>query len=299
MSKRHWALLAALGAAIIYGLNHTIAKGVMPLYVKPFGFIFLRVTGAMILFWICSIFTPKEKIAKKDWLRLFGCAVGGMSLNMLAFFKGLSLSTPVYSSVLSTITPILVLILSAFLLNEKLTLKKGAGIFFGFAGTLVLILIGSENTNEAPNVFLGNILFIFNACIFGVYLILVKPLTAKYHTVTIMKWLFLIGFIINLPVTYGEFSEIDWVHMPFDGWWKICFVVIGTTFLVYLLNVYALRQLLPSTIGSFIYLQPLIAIIYAVATGYGVLTTSKIIGALLVFFGVYLVTQKPKAVKAP
>ncbi|GLB48010.1 DMT family transporter [Neptunitalea lumnitzerae] len=294
MNKRTLAILAATGAAVIYGLNHTIAKGVMPKYVQPFGFIFLRVTGAMILFWLVSLFTPKERIQRSDWWRLLGCAVGGMSLNMLAFFKGLSYSTPVYSSVLSTITPILVFILSSFLIDEKMTLRKGLGILLGFGGALVLVLMGNETRADAPNIFLGNLLFIFNACIFGVYLILVKPLTQKYSTITLMKYLFLIGFVINLPVTYGEFLEIDWQNMPFEGWWKICFVVIGTTFFTYLLNVYAMRQLAASTIGAFIYLQPLIAIVYAVSTGYGTLSLDKITGAALVFSGVYLVTQKKK-----
>ncbi|SFU69095.1 Permease of the drug/metabolite transporter (DMT) superfamily [Pustulibacterium marinum] len=294
MDKRTLAILAAIGAAVIYGLNHTIAKGVMPAFVKPFGFIFLRVTGAMLLFWLASFFVPKEKIMKKDIPRMFVTAMCGMSINMLSFFKGLSLSTPIYSSILSTITPILVLVLSAILIGEKLTLRKGTGIFIGFAGALVLILIGNETRSDAPNIFLGNLLFILNACVFGIYLILVKPLTAKYSTITLMKWLFLMAFIVNLPITYGEFSEISWSTMPFEGWWKIAFVVIGTTFMTYLLNVYALKTLAASTISSFIYLQPLIAIIYAISTGYGTLSPSKIAGGLLVFLGVYLVTKKPK-----
>ncbi|GLB53387.1 multidrug transporter [Neptunitalea chrysea] len=296
MNKRTLAILAATGAAVIYGLNHTIAKVVMPTYVKPFGFIFLRVTGAMILFWLVGLFAPKERIQRTDWLRLLGCALGGMSLNMLAFFKGLSYSTPVYSSVLSTITPILVFILSAFLIGEKMTFKKGLGIALGFAGTLVLILMENEIRADAPNVLTGNLLFIFNSCIFGVYLILVKPLTQKYSTITLMKYLFLVGFIINLPITYSEFTEINWSELPFDAWWRIAFVIIGTTFLTYLLNVYAMRELAASTISAFIYLQPLIAIVYAVSTGYGTLSTVKITGAALVFSGVYLVTQKKKQV---
>lgn len=293
MSKRSVAIVAAIGAAVIYGLNHTIAKGVMPTYVKPFGFIFLRVTGAMILFWLISPFAPKEKIDIKDLPRMVGSAIGGMSINMLAFFKGLSYSTPVYSSVLSTITPILVFVLSSFLINEKMSFKRGIGIALGFAGTLVLILLENETREDAPNIFLGNMLFILNACVFGIYMMLIKPLTAKYHTITLMKWLFLIAFVINLPITYGEFSEVDWVHMPFEGWWKICFVIVGTTFLTYLLNVYAMKQLAASTIGSFIYLQPVIAIITALLTGYGTLSVVKVIGAGLIFSGVYLVTRKP------
>ncbi|MEO0527666.1 MAG: DMT family transporter, partial [Bacteroidota bacterium] len=181
MSKRTLALLAALGATTIYGLNHTIAKGVMPTYVQPFGFIFIRVTGAALLFWCISFFGPKEKIERKDWGRILLCSILGMVVNMLAFFKGLALSTPINSSVLVTITPIIVVVLSAFLIKEKITLQKGLGILLGFIGALALILFGAEIRSDAPNIPLGNALFILNATAFGTYLILAKKLIEKYH----------------------------------------------------------------------------------------------------------------------
>ena len=129
MNNRLLAFLAAFGATTIYGLNHTIAKVVMPFYIGPFGFIMLRVLGAGILFWTVSIFVPKEKIERKDYLRIFGAAFLGMCINMLMFFKGLQLSTPINSGVIVTLTPIKILILSAFFLKEKLTTLKFLGIF--------------------------------------------------------------------------------------------------------------------------------------------------------------------------
>ena len=294
MNSRLLAILAAIGAGTIYGINHTVAKGLMPVYIQPFGFILLRVTGAAILFWLISPLGPKEKIATSDWPRLLGCAVLGMCINMLFFFKGLNLTTPINSSVITTITPIIVLVLAAILIKEKITLLKTAGIITGLAGALGLILFSSSEVRNASNIPLGNFLVLINATSYGLYLILVKPLTSKYHPVTLMKWLFTMAVIINLPFTLKEFTQVEWSSLPTDAIFGMSFVVVGTTFLTYLLNVYALRQLSASTISAFVYLQPLIAIIYAVSTGADSLNMLKIVAALLVFAGVYMVTRKPK-----
>ena len=294
MDKRTVAFLASLGASLIYEINHTLAKGIMPTYIKPFGFIFLRVIGASALFWFASIWAPQQKIDRSDWLRILGCAFFGMMINMLAFFKGLQLSTPINSSVMITIAPIMVFILSAIVLREKITLIRTIGILLGFSGALGLILFGSETRQDAPNIPLGNVLFVVNAATYALYLVLVKPLTTKYHSFTLMKWLFLIGVIINLPFTISEFTDVAWTTLPYHVIWKMLFVVVGTTFLTYLLNVFALKTLKASTIGAFIYLQPLLAISFAMAMGADSLNVVKIISALLVFLGVYLVTKKPK-----
>lgn len=294
MNKRLLAILAATGASTIYGINHTVAKGLMPVYIEPFGFILLRVLGAAILFWILSFWGPKEKIATSDWPRILGCTIFGMVINMLLFFKGLSLTTPINSSVIITISPILVLILAAVLIKERITVLKTAGIFTGLAGAIALVLFSKETTSNAPNIPLGNILVIINALSYGLYLILVKPLTAKYHPITLMKWLFLFAVIINLPITIKEFMEVEWTTLPSHAILRMGFVVVGTTFLTYLLNVFALKELSAATISAFIYLQPLIAIIYAITTGADSLNLIKVSAALLVFAGVYMVTRKPK-----
>lgn len=286
--------MAAIGATIIYGINHTIAKGVMPTYVKPFGFIFIRVTGAAILFWGISLFGPKEKIAHKDWLRVLVCAILGMVINMLAFFKGLDLSTPINSAVLVTITPIIVVVLSALLIKEKITFLKGSGVLLGFIGALALVLFGAEIRQDAPNIPLGNALFVLNATSYGAYLIVAKSLIEKYHPFTLMKWLFTIAVIINLPITFSEFREIQWSQMPLNVYGVIAFVVIGTTFLTYLFNIYALKQLKASTLGAFVYIQPLIGILFALITGKDYLTLIKTLAIGLVLMGVYLATKKSK-----
>lgn len=292
MSKRTLAIFAALGATTIYGLNHTIAKGVMPDYIQPYGLVLLRVIGASILFWLFSFFGPKEKIEKKDYGRLLLCAILGMGFNMLSFFKGLALSTPINSAVIITITPIFVLILSIFLIKEKITTRKIVGVIIGLTGALGLILFGHEVRQDAPNIALGNFYLLLNTLFFGGYLIVAKTLTSKYHPFTFMKWLFALGILICLPFGYQELTVVDWAALPFEAIWKIVFVILGTTFCTYLFNIFALSQLKASTLSTFIYVQPLIGIIYAVITDQDQLTTIKILAACLVLLGVYLASRK-------
>ncbi len=291
-NQRIFALLAATTASTIYGINHTIAKGLMPDVIKPFGFILLRVFGAAVIFWIISLFFPSEKVERRDWFRFVICAFFGMVLNMLAFFKGLSLSTPINSSVIITISPVLLLVLSAFILKERITWVKSLGIFLGLGGALVLILFSLKEQPNAPNIPFGNLLFIVNATSYSIYLILVKPLVPKYSAITLMKFLFLFAFLINLPIGISEFTQVQWNSLPIDAIWKLGFVVLCTTVMTYLLNIYALKQLSPSTIGAFIYLQPVIAVIFAVIVGVDSLTPLRIGAATLIFLGVYLSTIK-------
>lgn len=296
MSKRNLAFMAAFGASFIYGINHTLAKDLMPTYIQAYGFIMLRVLGAAVLFWITSLFVPTQKIDRKDWWRIILCAITGMTINMLMFFKGLELSTPINSSVVITLSPVLLLILSAIFLKEKITWLKGSGIAIGLVGALILILFGAKTQNNAPNIALGNVLFIINATVYSIYLILVKPLTAKYSSITLMKWFFLIAVFTNAPVALPEFLEVQWSQLPAHVIGVMIFVVVGTTYLTYLFNVFALRTLRPSTIGAFIYLQPLIATVVAIVLGADSLTVIRVIAASLIFLGVYLTTKRQKTV---
>ena len=211
----------------------------MPEYVGAFGFIFIRTAGATLLFWMLSLFLPKEKIKREDYFRLFLAALMGMCINMLSFFKGLELSTPVNSGIFATTNPIIILLLSYVFLGEKIGMRKFLGITMGFAGALMLVLYGTQNTSNAPNVLMGNVLFMTNSVFFSGFIIVVKPLSEKYNVVTIMKWLFLIGFVLTFPVTVREYNEVDWPNMPLDVLCRVAFVVLGTTFSTYLLNLYA------------------------------------------------------------
>jgi drug/metabolite transporter (DMT)-like permease len=293
MSKRNLGLLAAFGATLIYGFNHTIAKNVMPIYIEPFGFVLLRVLGAAILFWFLSIFFKNQKIDKKDWPRIILCSFLGMVINMLAFIKGLQLSTPINSSVLITIVPILVFSFSAIILKEKVSLMKIFGISAGFIGALILILYSPLSGFNAPNIPMGNLLFVLNSATYGLYLIFVKPLVEKYNIITLFRWLFLFGFLMNFPITINEFIEVQWSSLPiYDAILPMIYVVVGTTFSTYLLNAYALTKLKASTVSSFIYLQPIVGIVYALTTKNDALTLTNVVGMLLIFLGIYLVTKK-------
>ena len=293
MSNRSLGFLAAFGATLIYGLNHTVAKNVMPVYIGPYAFILLRVIGASLLFWTVSLFVKSEKIDKKDWPRIILCSFLGMVINMLAFFKGLELSTPVNSSVMITLSPIVVFIFSAILLKEKIQSIKAFGITSGFVGALILVLYTSKTGENAPNIPLGNFLFIVNSFAYGLYLVLVKPLISKYNIITLLKWLFLLGVIMNFPVTISQFLEVEWTSLPLkEAVIPMVFVVVGTTFFTYLFNAYALTKLTASSLSSFIYLQPIVGIIFAISTKSDSLSLVSLAGMILIFIGIYLVTKR-------
>ncbi len=293
MSNRSLGFLAAFGATLIYGLNHTVAKNVMPVYIGPYAFILLRVIGASLLFWTVSLFVKSEKIDKKDWPRIILCSFLGMVINMLAFFKGLELSTPVNSSVMITLSPIVVFIFSAILLKEKIQSIKAFGITSGFVGALILVLYTAKTGENAPNIPLGNFLFIVNSFAYGLYLVLVKPLISKYNIITLLKWLFLLGVIMNFPVTISQFLEVEWTSLPLkEAIIPMVFVVVGTTFFTYLFNAYALTKLTASSLSSFIYLQPIVGIIFAISTKSDSLSLISLAGMILIFIGIYLVTKR-------
>ena len=291
MSKRFWALLAATLVSIIYGVTFTIAKDVMPKYVQPFGFITLRVGGSMILFWLFAPFFSTEKIEKADFPRIIAAAFFGVALNMLTFFKGLSYTSPIMGAVLMVTTPMIVLVLSAILMKERMKKQKVFGLILGLIGTVFLILYGKSVIN-ASNATLGNILVFINAVSYGFYLIIVKKLMDKYNAFAFVKWIYTFGFLMVLPFGWSEFQAVDYANLPTDIIWKIGFVVIFSTFLTYLLNLVSMRELKPTTVAVFIYLQPLFATIFAISLGKDDLGWVKIISAVLIFTGVYLVTQK-------
>ena len=300
MSKRVWALIAAMMVSLIYGVSFTVAKDVMPFFIKPFGFILLRVTGATLLFWIVSfgfkLFhfknkIPNDKVKLQDFPRIIVAAFFGVALNMLTFFKGLSFTTPISAAVIMVTTPIIVLILSAIIIREKIKLQKVLGILLGLFGTGFLILYGKSMGNTT-NASLGNLLVFINAVSYAFYLIVVKKLMDKYNAFTFVKWIYTFGLLMVLPFGWNEFREIQWATIPVNILWEIGFVVVFTTFFTYLLNLISMRELKPTTVAVFIYLQPLFATVFAISLGKDELTLVKIVSAILIFVGVFLVTQK-------
>lgn len=291
MSKRNLALIGATLVSIIYGVTFTIAKDVMPAYIDAYGFILLRVGGSVLLFWLAWLFMPKEKIDWNDFPRIIAAAFFGVAFNMLTFFKGLSLTSPISAAVIMVSTPMIVLTLSAIIMKERMQKRKVFGIVLGLIGTAFLILYG-KSIGNATNAGLGNFLVLVNAISYGFYLIVVKKLMDKYNAFTFVKWIYLFGFLMVLPFGWNEFQAVNWVTVPEAIGWKIGFVVIFSTFLTYLLNLLSMKELKPTTVAVFIYLQPFFATVFAIGLGKDELSLVKIGSALLIFTGVYLVTMK-------
>lgn len=297
LSKNNFAFVAAFLVQVFYGVTFTFANDVIDGgYIKPYGFILLRLLGATTLFWLFGFFAPKEKVAIRDYFIFIAAAFFGVALNMLTFFKGLSYTTPIHASVIMVVVPILVLIMSALILKEKVTSLKVVGVVFGLSGALVLTLYG-KSTVATDNILLGNLLVFINAVSYSVYIIIIKQLTSKYHPFTFIKWLFLFGLIMVIPFGYTELSSVQWVTFEPYTYFSVGFVILAATFGTYILNPLALRQLKASTVSTFLYLQPVIAGIFAILMGSDTLNTTKLIAAVLIFIGVYLVSKPVKVPK--
>ena len=258
---------------------------------NPLDLFSFGVGGSVFLFWLVSFFGQKEKIALVDFSRIVAAAFFGVAFNMLTFFKGLSYTSPIMGAVLMVTTPMIVLILSAIIMKERMKKRKIFGIVLGLAGTISLILYGKSLIN-APNEMLGNLLVFVNAVSYGFYLIIVKKLMDKYNAFTFVKWIYTFGFLMVIPFGWSEFDAVNWAIIPTDIYWKIGFVVVFSTFLTYLLNLVSMRELKPTTVAVFIYLQPLFATVFAISLGKDDLSWIKIGSAILIFTGVYLVTKK-------
>ncbi len=294
MSKKSFAFLAAFLVQVFYGVTYTFANDVIDRnYIQPYGFILLRIMGATVLFWLVGLFMPKEKIASKDYLTFIVAAFFGVTLNMLTFFKGLSYTTPINASVIMVVVPIVVLLLSSFLLKEKVTNIKILGIITGLVGAIVLTVYG-KSSQENDNILLGNFLVFINAISYSIYIIIVKKLTDKYHPFTFIKWLFLFGLIMVFPFGFSELQAVNWTSFNNYTYFSVAFVIVAATFGTYILNPLALRQLKASTVSTFLYLQPVIATIFAVSMGSDSFNTVKLIAAVLIFIGVYLVSKPNK-----
>ena len=292
MKNRYLALIALVLVQLFYGVTFTFANDVIGGgHIMPFGFIVLRVSFAGALFWLLSLITSSKKIDTKDFPKLIKAAFFGVALNMLTFFKGLQYTTPINGSVIMMTVPIIVLILSTILLNEKINKTKVFGISLGLFGALILSLYG-QRTESGNNILLGNFLIFINAASYSYYLILIKKLTNKYHPFDFIKWLFLFGSLMVLPFGFYELTLVDWISLPAYIWFSIVFVIVFATFGTYILNPLALTNLKATTVSTFLYLQPIFAGIFAILMGSDRLDSIKVSAALLIFIGVYLVSKK-------
>lgn len=298
MSKRNIALLAVFSTAIFYGITYSVAKDVMPTYVSPFALVWIRIAAATVLFWITSWVMKAPKMEKKDFPYVALLALLAIVINILSFFKGLSLTTPINASVIMVTTPILVFIFSLFLLKEKLQWTKGLGVVIGLLGAYFLTTTGKTSTISAKNIPLGNALVFINAMGYGLYLILAKKMIKKYHPITFVKWLYTFGIIILTPIVFNEVLDINWQKMPFNIYMSILYVIVFATYFNFLFNLYGLQHLKPTTVSAFIYTQPVLASLFALCLGTDELSWTKVICSLVIFTGVYLVSYNPKESKS-
>ena len=288
MTKSTKVHLSLFLVSLIYAATFSIAKEVMPYYIKPMGLITIRVWGAISLLWVTHFLFVKESIyGKKDFLMLLKCAVFGVAANMLLFFKGLAITTPINAAILMVTTPLFVAFFSFFLLNEQATKLKVIGLCFGVFGAILLLLGPSLSFNSST--LWGDVMVMTNAIIYAYYLIIAKPLLHKYSPLTVIKWTFFFGGLLVIPFGFTELKEVKWQAIPNSIWSAIIFLIIGATYITYVLNAWALRNANATLVGAYIYLQPVLATIIAVSIGKDSLTLPKVLFSLLIFIGVYLV----------
>src|SRR5574343_82459 len=276
--------LALFTVSLIYGATFTIAKQVMPHYVQPFAFILLRVSVSAICIFIFHSLFIKQKISDwKDIRQLCISALFGVAFNMLLFFKGLSITTPINGSVLMMNTPIFVVVFATLYLKDALSLQKVIGILIAAFGDI--LLMGGAGFNFSSETVWGDVMVSANAIIYAFYLVYAKSLMHKYHPLTVTMWSFVFGWFVVLPFGYSEFLQIDFASFTPKIWLFVGFVTVGSTFLTYVLNAYALRNASSSLVGSYIYLQPVLATLIAILSGKDLLTLEKLGYILIIFTG--------------
>lgn len=291
------AHLSLFSAQVIYALNYSIAKGLMPDHIGPFALVFCRIAGACLLFWSISLLTPAEKLEKGDLRKMALLAVFGVAVNQIFFIWGLDNTQPINSAIIMISNPIVVVVFTMIVLKEKITIYKVSGLSLGILGAVSLLLFKSKGgLSFGSDTITGDLMTLVNSFSWAVFVVMAKPYMIKYKTVTVMKWIFLFGLLYVTPVGMYDFMNTGWHTFNSDTWFALSFVVIATTFLAYLLNTYALKALSPSVVSTYIYLQPFLATIFAVYFGKDELTPVKIIAAACIMSGVYLVSKKTKAV---
>ncbi|MEJ2003851.1 MAG: DMT family transporter [Cyclobacteriaceae bacterium] len=289
MNRQLWVHLTLLFVAMLYGGNYTIAKYALPEYIKPVAFISVRLLSGTFLFWAIDSVGKRSRVSRSDHWLLFRCGLFGAALNQLLFFEGLSLTTPIHASIMMTMSPIAVILIASLMGRELLTRIKVIGALIGFTGAVLLLSRHGLSLEEGT--FSGDLLILLNGTSYAIYLILVKPLTHKYPPFTILKWIFLYGALIAVPFGIPQLTEVNWSGLPTSAWISIGYVVFATTFLVYLLNAWALQYVNSSVVGIYIYLQPVFATIVALLLGQDKLDLPTVLFASIIMLGVYLVSK--------
>jgi hypothetical protein len=283
-------------ANILFGASMPVFKYLLTADVPPEAITIMRAIFACMMFWLVSFFMPKEKVLPKDLCLLFVCALCGVGINQWLFVIGLKNSSPVNASIIATAVPIFVLLLAALVLKEPITAKKSLGVFLGVSGGLLLVF-NSTQTTSGTNSLWGDMLMLLNQLMYSVYLVLSKPLSRRYSSVIMMKWMFLFSTLALAPFCLQYMQYVPMFHREtfnVSQLYALLYLLFGATFVSFMLIPMALKQIRPTTVSMYNYVQPIIASAIAVAVGQDTFSMQKLLSAALVFVGVYLVTQSKK-----
>jgi drug/metabolite transporter (DMT)-like permease len=278
---------------VLFAVNISISKSLIPAGMAPEALTLLRILFATAMFWLSSLFVKREKIPLKDLGLLFICACAGIAFNQSLFMAGLNLTSPVDTSIIATAGPIYVMLLAALILKEPITKQKVFGVMLGVAGG-VLVILSSTHSGDRNSSLNGDMLIVTSNLLYSIYMVISRPLSQRYSAVSIMKWMFLFSTLMLTPFMYRDVLDASAFHHAAIKWeeiFRIVFVLVGGTFVPYLLIPMSLKRLRPTTVSMYSYIQPIVASMLAVMVGQGNFTVEKLFAALLVFTGVYLVTM--------
>ncbi|MDR2533845.1 MAG: DMT family transporter [Tannerellaceae bacterium] len=281
-------------ANILFAINLPVSKYLIPSHVTPEALTLMRSVFACAMFWLVSLFTEREKMERKDMGLLLLCAFCGITLNTSLFMAGLNLTSPVDASIISTAGPVYVMILAAIILKEPITWQKAAGVAMGVAGALLMILTAAQAGNNGSDGMSGAVRIVLSNLLYSVYVVLSRPLSRKYSAITIMKWMFLFSTVMLAPFMYKGVLNApvfgSGIAHPADLG-ALFYVLMFATFIPYTLIPMSLRRLRPTTVSMYNYIQPIVASLIAMLIGQGSFTVWKAAATVLVFVGVYMVTQ--------
>ncbi len=289
MNQKWIGHLAVLTVYIIFGINPNCSKAVVPEYITPEAYTALRLAVGAAGFWLISLFTPREKVEKRDmWMILLGAV--NLYGTLWAFAEAMRYISPTYVSLISAMSPLLVMLMAAVFLKEPISTRKATGVFFGIAGALMMILFSLHGDAHYSNI--GALLCFVNIIFYASYLLLTRSISPKYSPVTMMKWMFLFSFIMSLPLAIPTVKDSPLLlgNAPAMAYVNMGIVALFATVLAYFLLPVALRYLRPTTVSMYSNLQPIITAALAIALGQDIFTWNKPVALILVIFGVFLVT---------
>lgn len=285
------AHLSMFLACVFWGLMAPVGKDAMIHGIDGIEMVTFRVVGAAVLFWIASLFVPREHVHRRDLVRLFFAGLLGLVFNQCCYTIGLSITSPINASIVTTSAPIFAMTLSALILKEPVTGKKAAGVLMGFSGALTLILTSVSASGSKAGDMRGDLLCLAAQFSFALYLALFRPLVQRYSVFTVNKWMFTFAALTIVPFTARSMAAISWGAVPAATWGETAYVVGVGTFLCYILMMTGQRTLRPTVVSIYNYLQPVVSVVVSVLTGLGVFSATHATATLLVFGGVWLVTK--------